>query len=53
MQPKLGIESFAVAATLLRSVMSQANGYTHIASPLCQFDIHNVMLHACAGMHWW
>jgi len=53
MQPKLAIKSFAVAATLLRSVMSQANGYTHIASPFCQFDVHNELVHALAGMYWW
>ncbi len=47
MQPKLGMKSFAVYPTLIRSVTSQANGHTHIASPLCQCQIHDVSLHAC------
>ena len=53
MQPKLGMKILAVCPTLIRSVMSQANGHVHIVSPLCESDTHNVLLHALAGMHWW
>ena len=47
------VNLLAVCPTLITCAMSQAHGHMCSASPLCEFDIHNVLVHAFSGMYWW